>query len=74
MGRCSCRRWGRVIVVEQLVSPQSLYTAYLRATRERPRPYLDHVWMVATGNIYCFDGPAALLEGGNRPVKVVWHG
>jgi hypothetical protein len=60
-----------VLVLESediaLVSPQSLYTAYLRATRERPRPYLDHVWMVATGNVYCFDGPAALLEGVNPP-------
>lgn len=50
-----------------LVSPQSLYEAYLRATREQPRPALDQVWVVATGSVYCFNGPAKVLEGVNPP-------
>jgi hypothetical protein len=60
-----------VLVLESkdiaLVSPQSLYTAYLRATRQRPRPNLDQIWMVATGYVYCFDGPSEVLEGVNPP-------
>jgi hypothetical protein len=50
-----------------LVSPQSLYEAYLRATREQPRPALDQVWMVATGSVFCFNGPAEVMEGVNPP-------
>lgn len=50
-----------------LVSPQSLYEAYLRATRERPRRALDQIWMVARGSVYCFNGPAEVLDGVNPP-------
>jgi hypothetical protein len=52
-----------------LVSPQSLYEAYLRATREQPRPALDQVWMVATGSVYCFSGPAKGEPSPARPAE-----
>jgi hypothetical protein len=50
-----------------LVSPQSLYEAFLRATRQEPRPALDQVWMLSVGAAYCFHGAATVLERVNPP-------
>jgi hypothetical protein len=50
-----------------LVSPQSLYEAFLRATRREPRPALDQVWMLSVGAAYCFHGAATVLERVNPP-------
>ncbi|HTP29100.1 MAG TPA: hypothetical protein VMK12_25990 [Anaeromyxobacteraceae bacterium] len=53
-----------------LVSPQSLYRAFLRATRERPRPDLDQVWLAwppgaGACTMYCFHGPEEVMVGVN---------
>lgn len=45
-----------------LVSPQSLYEAFLRATRQQPRPALEQVWMLSVGAAYCFHGATEILE------------
>jgi hypothetical protein len=44
-----------------LVAPSDLYLAFLRATREQPRPHLDQVWLVLQFGAYCFSGPADLM-------------
>lgn len=62
-----------VLVVESediaLVSEQSLYKAFLRALRERPRPNLDQVWLASTYgddySVYCFLGPPDVMAGVN---------
>ncbi len=62
-----------VLVLESediaLVSEQSLYKAFLRATRDQPRPNLDQVWLASTFgqdcSVYCLVGPADVMEGVN---------
>jgi len=58
-----------VLVLESediaLVSEQSLYKAFLRATREHPRPNLDHVWLAFDYSVYCFLGPHDVMAGVN---------
>jgi hypothetical protein len=60
-----------ILVIESediaLVSEQSLFKAFLRAMRDRPRPNLDQVWLASTFgddcSVYCFSGPVELMQG-----------
>lgn len=54
-----------------LVSLPTIYQAYVRAIKERPRINHDQVWLVQNffdnPGVYCFDGPKSVMDAANPP-------